>query len=68
MDDDGGFDAWFGPWKETRPDMMPLGWYCKPDLKAAFSAGQEAERQRVIVEVLGPERAEELLRAIHKKD
>lgn len=68
MDDDGQFIRWFTPWKATRPDETPIGWYDLDDLQAAFNSGAEAERHRVIEEVLGPERAGELLRALRKKD
>ena len=42
MDDDGMFDAWFGSWKQARPEMTPIGWYTSEDLHEAFGAGVAA--------------------------
>lgn len=47
--------------------MTPLGWYDITDLETAFNAGIDAEQDRVIAEILGPERAEKLLRPVRRK-
>lgn len=53
---EGTFSEWFGPWKETRADGSPIGWYSRTDMETAFrmgfSAGVAHEKARVLDEIM----------------